>query len=104
MAAAVIARDFGATPWLAMEVALNPGVWLSGELLQPDVMALASGLLGILAYLRGSCPWRFLRSSWPLSPRKRPTFLAGCGGSCVEYRPQAKLSHPGWRVSVPVLL
>lgn len=53
---ALIARHLSLTPWLAIGVLMNPGVWLSARLLTADNLALAGGLLGILACLKGR-PW-----------------------------------------------
>lgn len=56
-AAVQIADYYGRSRWLALGVALNPGVWLSGILLTADNLALAFGLLAVLAYLRGRLAW-----------------------------------------------
>lgn len=50
--AALLAIRRGVTPWLALGVILNPGVWLSARLLTADNLALALGLVAVLAYLR----------------------------------------------------
>lgn len=52
-AVALIARHFDRTPWVAVAVVLNPGVWLSLRLLTADNLALAAGLLAILALVKG---------------------------------------------------
>lgn len=56
-AAAAIARHYSKSPWLALSVVLNPGVWLSALLLTSDNLALAGGLLAVLAVLKGRIPW-----------------------------------------------
>jgi hypothetical protein len=50
--AALLATRRGVTPWLALAVILNPGVWLSARLLTADNLALALGLVAVHAYLR----------------------------------------------------
>lgn len=51
--AAVLAEHFKQSPWLATSVVLNPGVIIPGLLLTADTLALAFGLGGLVAYLRG---------------------------------------------------
>lgn len=53
---AVIARHLGKSPLLASAVVLNPGVWLSAQLLTADNLALAAGLAAILAFLKDRLP------------------------------------------------
>lgn len=50
---ALLAAHHGLTPWLALAVVLNPGVWLSGILLTSENLALALGLVAALAYVKG---------------------------------------------------
>ena len=50
---ALLARQLGASPWVALAVAMNPGVWLSGVISTADNLALAAGLLAVWAFLRG---------------------------------------------------
>lgn len=56
-ATAAIAQHFQRTQWVAIAVILNPGVWLSALLLTADNLALATGLLAILAFLKGRLVW-----------------------------------------------
>ena len=50
--AAMLGRDGGVSPMVALGVVLNPGVWLSTRLLTADNLALALGLLGVYAFTR----------------------------------------------------
>jgi hypothetical protein len=56
-ATAAIAQHFRRTPWAALAVVLNPGVWLSALLLTADNLALAVGLLAVLAFLKRQVGW-----------------------------------------------
>ena len=50
---AELAAGLGARPWVVAGVVANPGVWLSVQLLTPDVLALGLSLAGVALWRRG---------------------------------------------------
>ena len=64
-AAAAIASHFGRTYWVGLAVVLNPGVWLSALLSTADNLALAAGLVGLLALFKRR--WRAAVAAFALA-------------------------------------
>ena len=56
-AVADLGASFGTRPWVVAGVLANPGVWLSVQLLTPDVFALGLSLGGVALWRRGSRGW-----------------------------------------------
>ncbi len=52
-AIADLGTSFGTRPWVVAGVLANPGVWLSVQLLTPDVLALGLALGGVAIWRRG---------------------------------------------------
>ena len=52
-AIADLGASFGTRPWVVAGVLANPGVWLSVQLLTPDVLALGLALTGVALWRRG---------------------------------------------------
>ena len=53
-AVADLGASFGTRPWVVAGVLANPGVWLSVQLLTPDVLALGLALTGVALWSRAS--------------------------------------------------
>ena len=56
-AIADLGEALGARPWVVAGVLANPGVWLSVQLLTPDVLALGLALSGVALWHRGLRMW-----------------------------------------------
>jgi len=56
-AIADLGGDMGTRPWVVAGVLANPGVWLSVQLLTPDVLALGLALTGAALWRRGLRTW-----------------------------------------------
>lgn len=56
-AVADLGASFGTRQWVVAGVLANPGVWLSVQLLTPDVLALGLALVGVALWRRGLRPW-----------------------------------------------
>jgi hypothetical protein len=57
MALAALGAALGTRPWVVAGVLANPGVWLSVQLLTPDVLALGLALSGVVLCLQGRSVW-----------------------------------------------
>ena len=56
-AVADLGASFGTRPWVVAGVLANPGVWLSVQLLTPDVLALGLALTGVALWSRHLRVW-----------------------------------------------
>lgn len=56
-AIADLGSSFGTRPWVVAGVLANPGVWLSVQLLTPDVLALGLAMGGVALWRRGFKIW-----------------------------------------------
>ncbi len=52
-----LATHLGGRSWAAAGVLANPGVWLSVQLLTPDVLALGLSVTGVTLWVRGQRSW-----------------------------------------------
>lgn len=78
-----IARLTGRSPWLALAVLFNPGVWQSARLLTADNLALAAGLLAVAAFLAGRLPLTAVALALAaLSKETAVAFMLGLAGYC----------------------
>ena len=55
-----LGASFGTRPWVVAGVLANPGVWLSVQLLTPDILALGLALTGVVLWRRGLRFWGVL--------------------------------------------
>jgi hypothetical protein len=84
---ALLAFQSSLTPWYALAVVVNPGVWLSGILLTADNLALAAGFLAIWAYL--SARFRLTLLSLAMAVLFKETsilFVVGIAGHALKSR------------------
>lgn len=79
--AAALARSRGRSDWWALAVVLNPGVWLSVQLLTADVLAIAAMLVGLLALSSG---WRWTALGFAASVLAKDVYLTTPAGLAVS--------------------
>lgn len=79
--AAVLAATLGWTRLAPVFVILNPATWLSARLLTSDNLALALGLLGVLAFVRRRTGWAVIAlAAAALTKEPYLAFAAGVAG------------------------
>ena len=96
-AVADLGASFGTRPWVVAGVLANPGVWLSVQLLTPDVLALGLALTGVALWSRASSSLGRGRSG-PGGPRQGPVPVGGVWAGRVGVVPgESTGGGPGCR-------